>query len=77
MLLLLDLQHGAILEGPLHDVDVVAGALDVVGLGDGGPELVELLELDVVPDVGKRGLDDGRLVNGGGVWDGGRHCGWS
>jgi hypothetical protein len=29
----------------------------------------------VVPNAGERGLDDGRLHNGGGCWDGLRHDG--
>lgn len=70
MLLLLHFENGAILEGPLDDIRLFAGALDELALGDGRPELGEVLELDVVPDVGERCLDDGRLNNGGAGWDG-------
>lgn len=43
VLLLLDLDYAAIFERPLDDVRLLAGALDILGLGDGGPELVEVL----------------------------------
>ena len=69
MLLLLDLELGAVLEGPLDDVGVVGGALDKLGLGQGGPEVGEVLQPDVVPDVGERRLDDGALHHRSGGWD--------
>ena len=72
MLLLLDLNDGAVLEGPLDNVGLLRGALDVLGAAEGRPELGEVLDLDEVPDVGQRGLDDGRLSDGGGGGDG-RH----
>lgn len=72
MLLLLDLNDGAVLEGPLDDVGLLAGALDELGAAEGGPELAEVLDLDEVPDMGERGADDGRLADGGGGRDG-RH----
>lgn len=53
VLLLLDLNDGAILEGPSDNVRLVAGALDVLAALEGGPELAEFLELDKVPDVGE------------------------
>ena len=72
VLLLLDLNDGAVLEGPLDNVGLLRGALDVLGAAEGRPELGEVLDLDEVPDVGQRGLDDGRLSDGGGGGDG-RH----
>jgi hypothetical protein len=72
VLLLLDLDDGAVLESPLDNVGLLGGALDVLGAGEGRPELGEVLDLDQVPDVGERGLDDGRLADGGGGGDG-RH----
>lgn len=61
MLVLLELNDVAILEGPPHDVGLVAGSLDMLGLGDSRPELVKLLELDEVPDKRDGGLDNGTL----------------
>lgn len=74
VLLLLDLNDGSVLEGPLDNVGLLAGALDVLAAGEGRPELGEVLDLDVVPDVGERGADDGRLADRGGGGDG-RHFG--
>lgn len=61
MLVLLDLDDVAILESPPHNVGFLAGALDMLGLGDSRPELVELLELDEVPGKRERSLDHGTL----------------
>lgn len=61
VLILLDLGDAAVLEGPPDHVRVAAGALDVLGLVDGGPELVEVGQFNKVPHVGERGLDDGAL----------------
>jgi hypothetical protein len=72
VLLLLDLNDGAVLESPLDNVGLLAGALDVLRRAEGRPELGEVLNLDEVPDVGERGADDGRLADGGGGRDG-RH----
>lgn len=55
VLLLLDLNDGAVLELPLDDVGLLRGTLGVLGLVEGRPELVEVLELDEVPDVRERG----------------------
>jgi hypothetical protein len=74
VLLLLDLNDGAVLESPLDNVGLLRGALDVLGAAEGRPELGEVLDLDQVPDVGQRGADDGRLADGGGGGDG-RHFG--
>lgn len=59
MLLLLHIHHGSILESPLDNVGVGAGALDPFRLFQGGPKVGKVLELDVVPDVGEGSLDDG------------------
>ena len=67
--LLLNLQDGAILECPLDNVGVWAGALDKVARLEVAPEVAEVFELDLVPDIGELGLDDGRLGDGRGSWD--------
>jgi hypothetical protein len=77
VLLLLDLDDGAVLEGPLDHVGLVGGALDPVALLEGGPELAEVLELDQVPDVAEGRLDDGRLADRGGGGDATRHDVWN
>lgn len=61
MLVLLDLNDIAVLEGPPHNVGLLTSTLDMLGLGDGRPELVELLKLDEVPHKRERGLDNGTL----------------
>lgn len=73
VLLLLDLEGLAVLEGPLDDVGLGGGTLDEVALLELRPELAEVLELDQVPDVAERSIDDGRLADGGGGGNG-RHC---
>lgn len=77
MLLLLDVQDGAILKGPTGNIGLAADALDELGGLEGGPEVGKVVKLDVVPDVGEGRLDDGALVDGGGGGDGacGRHDG--
>lgn len=55
VLLLLDLNDGAVVEGPADNVSLLVGALDVVAALESRPELAEVLELDEVPDVGERG----------------------
>lgn len=52
MLLLLDLENSVVLERPLDNVGLLTRTLDKLGLGDGGVELVEVLKLDEVPDLG-------------------------
>lgn len=63
MLFLLHLLLRAILEGPLDDVGLMRDTLNVVALVKLCPEVVEILELDQVPDLGKRGGDDGGLCD--------------
>lgn len=78
VLLLLDFKNMTILESPLDNIDLLACTLDVFGALECGPELAEVLELDEVPDVGKRSVDEHRLLDGGASWDnagGSRHCG--
>ncbi len=65
MLLLLHIQHGAVLESPLDDISLWGSALDVLALGELGPEVVEVLEFDQVPDAGEGGGDDGGFGDGG------------
>lgn len=80
VLLLLDLVDAAVGEGPLEDVRLLADVLDDLRLGEGGPELGKVLQLDEVPDLGERRLDDNALEDGGGGGNaGGRHLvvlGW-
>lgn len=71
--LLLDVQDGAVLEGPAGHIGLAADALDEVRRLQGGPEVGKVMELDVVPDVGERGANDGALNDGGGRGD--RGCG--
>lgn len=63
MLFLLHLLLRAILEGPLDNVGLMRDTLNVVALVKLCPEVVEILELDQVPDLGKRGGDDGGLCD--------------
>jgi hypothetical protein len=72
VLLLLDLNLGAVLESPLDNVGLLGGTLDVLRGLKGRPELGEVLDLDQVPNGRERGADDGRLADGGGGGDG-RH----
>lgn len=74
MLLLLHLQNGTILESPLDYIGFLL-CLDELAALERRPELAEVLELDVVPDVAERGLDDGTLDHRGRSGNRGRHCG--
>ena len=55
VLLLLDLNDGAVLEVPLDNVGLVRGTLGVLALVQCAPKLGEVLQLDEVPDVRQRG----------------------
>lgn len=61
VLLLLDLNDGTVLEVPLDNIGLLRGALGVLSLVESRPELVEVLELDEVPDVGERGWFQARV----------------
>ena len=65
MLLLLHIQHRSILKRPLHHIRLRARPLHMLGCGKLGPEIVEVLQFDQVPDVGERGGDDGGFGDGG------------
>lgn len=65
MLLLLHLQHGAILERPLHDIGILRGALNPLALVKLRPEIGKVLELEEVPDIAGVGGDDSGLADGG------------
>lgn len=69
MFLLLNLGDASVLESPLNHIGVAAGALDELGLVQGGPEVGEILQLDEVPDVGERCSDHGALDHGRGGWN--------
>lgn len=58
MLLLLDLLLGAILEGPLYDVRLRRSSLDMLALVKLGPEVMKVLQLDQMPDLGERSCND-------------------
>ena len=74
MLLLLHLQHRPVLKRPFHDVRLRRDfALHVLALVELGPELVEVLELDEVPDVRQAGPDHGGFGDRRGGWDAGCH----
>ena len=66
VLLLLDLEDSTVLEGPLDNVSVWGASLYPFTLAQGRVELGKVLQLDEVPDVTKRGLNDGRLEDRGG-----------
>lgn len=55
MLLLLDLDLGAVLEGPLDNVRLFVCTLHELALANGGPEFGEVLEFDEVPVVSMAG----------------------
>lgn len=59
MSLQLNLQLGPILENPLHDIRIRRCTLDGLSLRERGPEGVEGLQLDEVPDGAEGGGDDG------------------
>lgn len=69
MLLLLDLLLSPILESPLHNISLWRSALDVITLVELAPELVEVLQLDQVPDLRERSGDDCAFGDGRGGWD--------
>lgn len=72
MLLLLDIEDGTIFEGPAGNVSLAADTLDELRRLQGGPEVGEVVQLDVVPDMGQRGADDGALGDRCGRGDGAR-----
>lgn len=65
VLLLLHIQHSAILERPLDNIRLRARSLDPLALIELAPEAAELLELDQVPNGAERCLDDGGLSDRG------------
>ena len=64
MLFLLHLLLSAILEDPFDNVGFGRGTLDMVTLIELGPEVVKVLKLNQMPDLGKRGVNYRRLCNG-------------
>lgn len=78
MLLLLDCLLSAIFKLPLDCLRLIACSLDFLAVLEGGPEVVELWELDQMPDLGDVSWDEGAFVDGRrGGDDGGRHaCEW-
>lgn len=61
MLFLLHLLDSTILKSPLNDVGLMRGTLDMMALFKLCPEVVEVLKLDQMPDLGERGRNDGGL----------------
>lgn len=58
MLFLLDVQLHPIIKCPSDDICFWARTLHVLALGKLGPECVEVLKLDEVPDLGEWGRDN-------------------
>ncbi len=75
MFLLLDLLLSAILEGPLHNTSLRGSTLDMPALIELAPEVVKVLQLDQVPNLGERSRNDSTLGNGRGGGDPCRHDG--
>ena len=73
MLFLLHLLLGAILKGPLDDVGLMRGTLDMMALLKLCPEVMKVLELDQMPDLGERGSNDGGFCDRGRSGDAARH----
>lgn len=74
MLFLFDCLLSAILEIPFDRLRLVACSLDFFAVLESAPEVVELRELDQVPDLGDVSWDEGALVDGRACGDdGGRH----
>ena len=73
MLLLLNVLHSAVLESPFHDIRLMRSPFNMVTLVKLGPEMVEVLELDQMPDIGEGSVDDGGFSDGSGSRDTGRH----
>ena len=73
MLFLLHLLLSAIFEDPFDNVGFGRGTLDMVALIELGPEVVKVLKLNQMPDLGKRGVNHRRLCNGRGSWDAACH----
>lgn len=76
MLFLLHFLLSAILEGPLDNIRLMRDTLDMMALFKFCPEVVEVLELDKMPDLGKGSGDDGGLCDGGRSGDAARHIGY-
>ena len=57
MLFLLHLLLSAILEDPFNNVGFGRGALDMMALIELGPEVMKVLKLNQMPDLGKRGVN--------------------
>lgn len=74
MLFLLDIQYSAIFESPFHNIGFMRSAFLVVARGKLGPEFVEVLQFDQVPDGGKGSVDNGGFRDRGGGWNAGCHC---
>jgi len=64
--LLLNLQDGSILEGPLDNIGIGRSTLDSVAGFQCTPERAEALQLDEVPDSAEGSLYDGGFRNGSG-----------
>lgn len=73
MLLLFHIIHGAILEGPLHYVGFWRSAFFMFAAGELGPEMMEFLKLDEMPNGRQRGGDDSGFGHGSRGGDGAGH----
>lgn len=63
VLFLLHFLLSAILKGPLDNVGLMRGTLDMMALFKLCPEVVKVLKLDQVPNLGERGSNDGGLCD--------------
>ena len=61
MLFLLHLLLRAILESPFDNIGLGRCALDIIALVNLGPKVLEVLELDQMPDLSERGGNYGGL----------------
>ena len=65
MLFQLHLLLSAILKCPFDNVGLRRDTLDMLALFNLGPEVMKVLKLDEMPDLGERGGNYRRLCNGG------------
>ena len=64
MLFLLHLLLSTVLEGPLDNISLMRDTFDMMALVNLCPKVMEVLELDQMPDLGERSGNDGRLYDG-------------
>lgn len=75
MLLLLHIIHSAIGERPLHYIRFRRSAFLMFATGEFGPEVMECLQLDEMPNCRQRCRDDRGFGDGGRSGNGAGHAG--